>query len=527
MAVDAHGSVYVADEENHRVQKFDAEGAFLAKWGRYGSGDGEFIYCEDVAVDEAGYVYVADQGNHRIQKFTGDGTFVAKWGSLGSGPGQFGPFAPRRLAVAMGAVYVSDVYRIEAFDTLGTFLSEWGTQGSGEGQFDYAWGIAVSADQLVYVADGNNCRIQLFTADGTFVKEWGSAGTRDGEFNSPFDVDVDALGSVYVADSGNGRIQKFDSNGFFLTKWGNYGAADGEFSQPAAVAVTQGGCIFVADFGNHRVQRFGEPVNVVGIYGDAAASSACIEVAQGTTGTLYLVASIGMQSSQGITGSQFRVEVTNPSGYIFSYSPPDFAQTFGNPVDAGVAVIFPSCQPGGIPKVGDKIPLGRIDVLNIAGSTSELVLRQKSPPDALACARFWLCPPFNTPVCMESLDGSDIVFRAFLNDPNCEAGSFSSEILMLDTYEPADDGFAGPVMTAQALLAGQNYVVSVRGTFSSWSRDDWHSGQICGTPEQWPQTPSPGTINDWAGSDAEVEFAGAESFRLKQRLKKQEAKTGG
>ena len=60
---------YVADGENHRIQKFDGTGSFLTKWGSMGSGDGQFNLPRGVAVDGSGNVYVADQNNSRIQKF--------------------------------------------------------------------------------------------------------------------------------------------------------------------------------------------------------------------------------------------------------------------------------------------------------------------------------------------------------------------------------------------------------------------------------------------------------------------------
>jgi len=87
--VDGTGNVYVADDGNHRIQKFNSSGTFLAKWGSEGSDDGQFNYPSGLAVDSGGNVYVADTWNHRIQKFSSSGTFLAKWGSEGSGDGQF------------------------------------------------------------------------------------------------------------------------------------------------------------------------------------------------------------------------------------------------------------------------------------------------------------------------------------------------------------------------------------------------------------------------------------------------------
>ena len=50
-------------------KKFTSEGVFVSQWGTYGSGAGEFYYAYGVAVASDGSVYVADTDNNRIQKF--------------------------------------------------------------------------------------------------------------------------------------------------------------------------------------------------------------------------------------------------------------------------------------------------------------------------------------------------------------------------------------------------------------------------------------------------------------------------
>jgi tripartite motif-containing protein 71 len=62
---------------------------FIIKWGSKGEGDGQFFSPGAVAVDSSDNVYVADELNHRIQKFDSDGIFITKWGSFGVGDGQF------------------------------------------------------------------------------------------------------------------------------------------------------------------------------------------------------------------------------------------------------------------------------------------------------------------------------------------------------------------------------------------------------------------------------------------------------
>lgn len=118
VAVDNSGNVYVADAENHRIQKFNSSGTWLWTVGgsSSGSGNGQFFYPEGVAVDCNGNVYVADTGNHRIQKFDSNGTYITQFGSYGNGNGQFR--YPNGVAVDnSGNVYVADTqnHRIQVF----------------------------------------------------------------------------------------------------------------------------------------------------------------------------------------------------------------------------------------------------------------------------------------------------------------------------------------------------------------------------------------------------------------------------
>jgi DNA-binding beta-propeller fold protein YncE len=90
VATDAAGDVYLADRDNHRIQKFDSSGAFLRAWGKNVNGGGVFGICTaaatcqagvagalgeemnspvSVAADASGNLYLADSLNNRIQKF--------------------------------------------------------------------------------------------------------------------------------------------------------------------------------------------------------------------------------------------------------------------------------------------------------------------------------------------------------------------------------------------------------------------------------------------------------------------------
>ncbi|HXV51158.1 MAG TPA: 6-bladed beta-propeller, partial [Nitrosopumilaceae archaeon] len=71
--------VFVVDSKLGTVQKFDSIGNLVAKWGSVGKEKGQFTKPNGIAVSKDGLVYVADTENHRVQKFTLDGKFVSEF----------------------------------------------------------------------------------------------------------------------------------------------------------------------------------------------------------------------------------------------------------------------------------------------------------------------------------------------------------------------------------------------------------------------------------------------------------------
>ncbi len=256
VAVDMDGNVYVADEHNDRVCKFNAQGVFIASWGGSDEDGGQFYQPCGIETDAKRFVYVVDGGAHRVQKFTADGDFVSSWGGFGQEDGLF--YFPEGIAAdGLGCVYVADSwnYRVQKFDDDGRFLGKWGSRGDGDGQFEKFSGMAVSED-ILYVADRFNRRVQKFTLHGVFLESWGDEGSSPGQLGAVYGMDIDGDGRVYLADTTNHRVQVFDGQGRYLFHWGERGTGDSEFAYPEDVVVDPDGRIYVCESGNDRIQKF-------------------------------------------------------------------------------------------------------------------------------------------------------------------------------------------------------------------------------------------------------------------------------
>lgn len=76
VTVDDRGNIFVADTNNHRVQKFNSSGEHVLTFGEEGDRAGQFLFPNDLRVSADGSVFVSDLNSRRIQKFGEDGNFI-------------------------------------------------------------------------------------------------------------------------------------------------------------------------------------------------------------------------------------------------------------------------------------------------------------------------------------------------------------------------------------------------------------------------------------------------------------------
>ncbi len=251
IAVDTEGNVYVVDNKNHRIQKFDPTGKFLLAWGKNGKEDGQFDQPTGIFVDSRGEVYIADTWNHRIQKFDTNGNFKMKFGDSNLF------WAPKKVVVDKdGFIYVVNTgyHRIQKFNRNGAEQWSVGTKGDGVNQFAEPVGLAIDNLGRLFVADTANQRVVVYDKDGHQVNTFQVFGW-DYYYTEPYAA-IDAQSELlYLTDSQSNRIQIFGLDGTFKSFWGKQGTANGEFGQPLGIAIGPDR-VYITESQNNRVQIF-------------------------------------------------------------------------------------------------------------------------------------------------------------------------------------------------------------------------------------------------------------------------------
>ena len=203
-------------------------------------------------MNSEGNIFVVDCWNHCIQKFTAEGGFLATVGSEGkSGPLRFQK--PKGIAFNASNDRLYVVNGNGCIQILNSDLSYFGTfgkHGSGKGQCDTPLYIACDSMGNVYVADSENNRIQVFTAEGKFLRMF---WRHRGEIWSPCGVAVDSSDRVYVSGYYNNRISVFTSEGQFVTSF--YAKGEGTLAH-GGLAVDKCGTVYVCYYNYGCIQLY-------------------------------------------------------------------------------------------------------------------------------------------------------------------------------------------------------------------------------------------------------------------------------
>ncbi len=300
VAVDASGSVYIADAGNSRVRKVAPDGTIttIAGNGTYGySGDGgpatsaQIKSPMSVFLDAAGDVYFTDSDSYALRRVTPDGritTVAIVSGATGT-------------VDASGNFYeaiswANAVYKTRPDGTATVVAGGYEAGYSGDGgpatsaQLSSPWGLAVDQAGNLYIADTGNYRVRKVAVDGTITTvagngtygSWGDGGQATSAGVAPQNVAVDAAGNLFIVDMYNRRVRKVVADGTITTLAGG-GAGNSGDGGPATAAQLAGprgltadgsGNFYFADSGSNRIRRVGADGTISTVAGTGVAGGA-------------------------------------------------------------------------------------------------------------------------------------------------------------------------------------------------------------------------------------------------------------
>jgi hypothetical protein len=272
VGIDAQDHIYVVTRPA-QVLVYHREGSFLRAWQ-------PGLFSDDVhgvTVGPDGSLYIADNGDHTVRKFSAEGELVMTLGNPGVpadtgfdpevGPASIvraGPPFNNPNNVALGPdgdLFVADGYgnaRVHRFSAEGQLLKSWGEPGTGPGQFSWPHAVWVLNDERLLVGDRENNRIQVFGLDGRYLEQWHNV-------QRPTDIFVDREGWIHVTEFGwrqgqrspldgiveqhlPGRVSILDRTGQVVSR---FGAGDGEnpgpFWAPHSLCVDSRGDLYVGE----------------------------------------------------------------------------------------------------------------------------------------------------------------------------------------------------------------------------------------------------------------------------------------
>ena len=233
VAADARsGDLYVLHRGEPPILRYDSKRRYKNGWGT-----GQFKVAHGLRVDDSGNVWTTDNGLHRIQKWSRKGELLQTIDGLKS---------PDDLAFSKdGSIFIADTGNARIVQHTGVAIkNSWGQKGKADGEFGTAHGLAIDANDRIYVADRGNNRVQVFDTSGKHLATWSG-------FGNPFGL-LWTRGRLLVSDGDAHKVIELDENGKVAAEWGN-----GEMLKlPHLMTIGRDGTLYIAEVNGQRVQMF-------------------------------------------------------------------------------------------------------------------------------------------------------------------------------------------------------------------------------------------------------------------------------
>ena len=192
--------ILVVDPPNHQLLKLTLEGELVARVGMLGSGRLQFNNRSELSVHpETGQIFIVEYGgNCSVQVLNEDLSFAHRFGKKGTGPGQFLCMGDVAFD-STGMVYITDCRRrnVQKFTLQGKYVLTFGA--------DVLRGpecICIDSNDIVYVSDSFLHQVHMFTIDGSYIRNF-IIYRMPGSFCG---LRVDQCGTLVLSDHSNNRV---------------------------------------------------------------------------------------------------------------------------------------------------------------------------------------------------------------------------------------------------------------------------------------------------------------------------------
>ncbi|MCA9294457.1 MAG: hypothetical protein KDA20_11655, partial [Phycisphaerales bacterium] len=221
VAFDESGALYLVDELQCALWKFDAGGSLVWTLGEYGDQLGFFSAPGGIAV-EGSKLYLAEGRNHRIAVIDSEqGALLDAWGTHAMRPreGQTKLHYPNDVAISPDGKHIAVCEpwedRVQLFRCAAAGETLERTKYSDLGAYTHFGDYAATDGQLLAVLQPDSHRVLMYDigrshaerSEPVLIGAYGEFGARSGLFREPGALALDASARrLYVHDRGNERL---------------------------------------------------------------------------------------------------------------------------------------------------------------------------------------------------------------------------------------------------------------------------------------------------------------------------------
>ncbi|MGM0607618.1 MAG: NHL repeat-containing protein [Candidatus Muiribacteriota bacterium] len=229
--------IYISDQKERAVFRFDSEGNFQMKFGV-----NQLKMPVDVEIDGFDFVYVLDSHNGNVLKFDSRGTFIDIMAQNLYQPSSLdrdsrGRFIISDYGNSQVKIYSDSWKLVETIKCI-----------TPDGK-EFSPSASFLTDNRVYIADWSSSSIYLFNIKGTFIKEFKND---EADFYKIEGIQKDSLDRKYILDWGNSSVKIFDNSANLIEKKGGYGFEKNRLNFPSDFKIFKNK-LYICDSLNNRI----------------------------------------------------------------------------------------------------------------------------------------------------------------------------------------------------------------------------------------------------------------------------------